>query len=178
MRDRLVGIGDSSLAITSSNWGVLVTYRHKLVCDALMQRGVEYFMPVEEVLSIVRGRHVREMKPLLGEYIPISISAAWNSLLRVRGVNAVLQNESGMPARVLPHELERLRAMCDGNVLRQTETAYEGLKYGQKVTPTQGALMHKVGRYDGRTKRGDSALFLLFGREQRIIFRSGELQAV
>jgi len=53
-----------------------------------------------------------------------------------------------------------------------------GFNYGDKVIPKQGPLAGHVGTFDKSTQRGDSALFVLFGREQRVMFKAGELVAV
>lgn len=117
---------------------------------------------------------------MLGDYIPIAIDAAWKSLIRLRGVAGILLNEIGFPAQVLPHEMNRLHAMCDDCVYRSTLQEDEGFAYGQRVTPRDGPFVYYTGRYDGKAnRRGDeAALFLCFGREQRVVFKSGELLAV
>lgn len=170
------------MTVVSSHWGVLVAQRHCVssVDDILTQRGVDHFIPQIETLLIVHGRHVREQRPMLGDYIPIAIDAAWKSLIRLRGVAGILLNEIGFPAQVLPHEMNRLHAMCDDCVYRSTLQEDEGFAYGQRVTPRDGPFVYYTGRYDGKAnRRGDeAALFLCFGREQRVVFKSGELLAV
>ena len=171
------------MTVVSSHWGVLVTQRHCVsrVDETLTQRGVDHFIPLIETLSIVHGRHVREQRPMLGDYIPIAIDAAWKSLIRVRGVASILLNELGFPAQVLPSEMDRLHAMCDDCVYRSAALDDgNGFTYGQRVTPKDGPFVYYTGRYDGKAnKRGDqAALFLCFGREQRVVFKPGELLAV
>jgi transcription antitermination factor NusG len=131
-----------------------------------------------ETLLVVRGRHVREQRPLLGDYMLTSISSGWKSLIAIRGVAGILLNDSGFPAQVLPHEMQRMRSACDGDVYRSSVIEEQGFEYNQKVSPKEGPFACHVGRYDIRTKRGDSARFWLFGREQRVTFKSGDLVAV
>lgn len=119
------------------------------------------------------------MKPLLGEYVLFAVSSVWKTLLSIRGVSGMLLNEAGYPAQVLPRELERLRAMCDGDVLRVVEPdVKKEVKYGDPVKATSGPFANHFGRYLEKTKRGDAALFFLFGREQRVEFKRGDLIAV
>lgn len=167
--------------IVSTSWGVLVVQqqRHKLLAEALTSRGVGYFIPVVEELTISRGRHERAYKPLLGEYVLFAVSSIWKTLLSIRGVSGMLLNEAGYPAQVLPRELERLRLMCDGDILRPIVSKVVGeLEYGDRVKATSGPFQNHFGKYYGKTKRGDAALFLLFGREQRVEFKRGDLIAV
>ena len=163
--------------ITSTHWGCLVVqpYAHRRVSKSLAALDVEHFIPMVEVIRGHRRR--RELHPLLGEYIPISITSIWRAVQRIRGVAGYLMNETDTPAPILPHELQRLRDACDGDVYRVATADKSGFYYGQKVTPVDGPFMHHVGRYDSATKRGESALFLLFGREQRVMFKRGALLA-
>lgn len=171
--------------IVSSAWGVIVAgYKQcKLVDEALTSRGVDHFIPVIETLSIVRGRHIREHRPLFGDYILTSINSNWKAWLSIRGVAGMLMNDLGFPAQVVPAEMERLRRACDGTVFRAA-TAFDesisGFEYGQRVRPasTEHFFASQVGRYEGKSKRGDTALFSLFGREQRVEFKNGDLLAV
>lgn len=170
--------------IVSSSWGVIVAgYKQgKLVDEALTTRGIDHFIPVIETLSIVRGRHVREHRPLFGDYILTSISSSWKAWLSIRGVAGMLMNDIGFPAQVVPSEMERLRRECDGNIFRDGSIIFKDkdFEYGQNVRPaaTDHWAASQVGRYEGKTKRGDTALFSLFGREQRVEFKSGDLLAV
>lgn len=169
------------MPITSTSWGCIVAHYQqvKLVGGALSSRGIEHFIPLIESLSIVRGRHLRDHRPLLGEYIPVAISNGWRDLLQLRGVHGILLNESGFPAQLLARELEWLRGQCDNGVYRRTIPTETGFIYGQRVTPATGPLANRVGHYDRQTRRGeDIALFLLFGSEKKVTFKSGELLAV
>lgn len=167
--------------IVSSSWGIM-TAQHQLfaqVTRSLTSYGVEHFIPMIESINVVRGRHVTEPKPLLGEYIPFAVSQIWKSLLSIRGVTGILLNESGQPAQVLPHELKRLRDMCDENGIYRSAKTIEGFTYGQRVTPKEGPFAYHVGRFESKNKRGDlAALFSLFGREQRVVFKPGDLIVV
>lgn len=150
------------------------------VGKSLLSFGVDYFIPMIETLTVVHGRRVREQRPLLGDYIPIAITGVWKSLLSVRGVRGILLNTDGLPAQVLPGEMNRLREMCnEDGVYQTTEEEAAGFSYGQRVTPKDGPFVYHVGRYDRRTKRGnDVALFCLFGGEKQVTFKCGELLAV
>ena len=167
------------MTIVSTSWGVLVAHhqRHRKVDKALDELGIDHFIPLIETLMISRGRHVRQMRPLLGDYILIAICSAWKSLLSIRDVRGIMLNDLGYPAQVLPYELDRMRSMCDGNAYRSSVVEKGGFEYGQRVSPKAGPLAYHVGRYDKKTRRGDSALFVLFGQEQRVLFKQGELLA-
>lgn len=156
--------------------------QYKLVDEALTIRGVDHFIPVIETLRIVQRRHVREYHPLFGDYILTSISSGWKEWLGIRGVSGMLMNDLGMPAQVLPNEMAQLRSMCRGMVFGASETVDENeMEYGQdvKTVAIDHMFSRQTGKYAGRTKSGDlSALFLLFGREQIVEFKSGDLIAV
>ena len=80
---------------------------------------------------------------------------------------------------VAQHELERIRSLCVNGVYlpKEIETR-RGFVYGQRVSPQSGPLAFHVGRYDGvASKRREAAMFSLFGREQRIMFKAGVLLA-
>ena len=168
--------------IVCSSWGILLSQhqRVKLVSEALTVLGVDHFIPLIESLKIVRGRHIRERRPLLGNYIPFAVDASWKSLMRLRGVAGIMLNDCWLPAQVLQSEMERLHAMCDDSVYRSSVVEKHGFEYGQRVSPKEGPFAYHTGRYDGKAnKRGDvAALFQLFGREQRVVFKSGDLLAV
>lgn len=85
-------------------------------------------------------------------------------------------NDLGYPAQVLPSELERLQSFYGTDVYRPVERITK-FDYGQRVTPKEGPFAYHVGRYEGKTKRGDAALFQLFGQEQRVLFKKGSLIA-
>ena len=160
--------------------GILVAQhqRLKLAEENLVSRNVDFFLPREEISIVVHGRHVREYRPIFGNYILIAITAAWKSLMRMRGVAGILMNESDYPARVLPHEVEWIKAQCVNGVYRpRMIESQRGFTYGQRVTPIEGPFAYHVGRYDHRTKRGDTALFVLFGQEQKVTFKPGDLIA-
>jgi transcription antitermination factor NusG len=164
--------------IVSSSWGVLVAQhqRSKLVGEELSVREVEHFIPLEEKLTITRGRRTRVFYPLLGDYILIAISSLWREVMSIKGVAGILLNELNYPAQVFPHEIDRMRSMCNNNVFIPMPDKME-FQYGQRVTPKSNTnpFAFHVGRYDRKTRRGDAANFSLFGREQCVIFRRGEL---
>jgi Transcription termination factor nusG len=163
-------------------WGVLLAkqQKHALVVIGLSACGVEYFLPVVENTFIINGRHVHRKHPLLGRYILFVIDELWKNLSRLRGVAGIILNvEKLYPARVDDKALDAIRAMCVDNVYSPRAVASScGFVYGQRVTSEHGPLAYKVGRYDGAASRHrEVAMFNLFGREQRIVFKAGELIA-
>lgn len=167
--------------IISSSWGVIVAKHQqtKQVADALCAIAVEYFIPKIETLRIIQGRHVRELRPMLGDYILTSIDAAWESLCDIRGVAGMLINSDGYPAQVMPGELKRMHDMCDDAGVYHSEIIWSGFQYGEKVTPKEGPFFGFTGSFDCHNKRGDQiASFTLFGREQSVTFKPGVLLAV
>lgn len=167
--------------ICSCSWGVIVAHRQRwaAVSSALSERDIEHFVPLIETLTIKNGRHCREKRPLFGDYILTTIFAKWRSLLSIRGVRGFLVNESGLPAQVVPNEIARLRNMCDGENFRcASQNDISGFEYGQRVTPKSGPLAYQIGRFESRTRTGESAIFVMFGREQKVKFKKGELLAV
>lgn len=168
------------MSISSSSWGVIVA-NHKQtrrVGEALFSLGIEHFIPKIESLTIRNGRHERSMYPLLGDYILTAITSKWKIMLRIREVSGIIMNCDGFPAQVLPEELKRLHEMCDDAGIHHPVKYNGEFEYGQRVTPKTGPFAYHIGRYDKKTRRGDSALFSLFGREQRVIFKKGDLLAV
>jgi hypothetical protein len=99
-------------------------------------------------------------------------------LLSLRGVSSLLLTADDTPALVDNRQLDAVRMMCNADVLRTpNQITPRGFIYGQKVSPRSGPLVDYVGTYDGPKKGRDIALFFLFGREQRVMFRKGELLA-
>lgn len=163
-----------------NSWGVLVAQhqRVKLAQQSLVAQNVDHFIPLEENLCVVRGRHIRENKPMLGNYILIAVTEIWQSLMRMRGVAGILMSDDGFPAQVLPSEINYLRSICVNGVYRpRMIKSQRGFTYGQRVTPQHGPFAHHVGRYENPTKDGDTALFMLFGYEQKVSFKPGNLVA-
>lgn len=177
VKNRVTDSLELNHVIVSSSWGVLVAQhqRHALVSKALTELGNDHFIPIIETLSIDHGRHIRGRRPLLGDYIPFAVSSIWKSLMRIRGVRGILLNDLGFPAQVMPKEMEQLRSICaDAH-----NFVTRGFEYGQRVSPRDGPFNYHIGRYDHKNKRGeDVALFQLFGQEQRVMFKAGDLLAV
>ena len=100
-------------------------------------------------------------------------------MLRIRNVSGMIINCSGFPAQVLPSELNRMHEMCDeSDVYHSAIIDNGGFEYGQNVIPKGGPFADHIGKFDSRNKRGDLvALFTLFGRDQKLTFRSGDLLA-
>ena len=167
--------------IASSSWGVLVAQHPQKVGAvgiALQDLSIDHYIPIEEKTHIINGRRVDRRTPVLGEYVLVAITGKWRETLRIRGVSGMLMDCDDYPAQVLPHEMERLRAFYGNGIYRKPEKIIKsGFTYGEKVTPKSGPFALHTGKYDGKTRRGDAAVFLLFGREQRVTFKQGELIA-
>lgn len=101
-------------------------------------------------------------------------------MLRIRGVAGMIMNCDGFPAQVVMSELQRMHEMCDDcGTFKSSITESGGFEYGQDVTPNGGPFAHYVGKYESRNKRGeDIALFSLFGQDQKVVFKPGDLLAV
>lgn len=163
-------------------WGVLLSQhkRHKLAVEGLTDYSIPYFQPLIEDVTIINGRHVHKQRPLLGRYILFMITDIWKTLASLRGVSGMLIDVDKMfPAIVVDEALDAIRSMCVNNVYcPRIVEARKGFVYGQRVTTETGPMAYHVGRYDGITsKRREAALFNLFGREQRVTFKAGELIA-
>lgn len=173
-------------SLDQPTWGILLAanQRTKLVAENLTARKVEHFIPQVEVTRVVAGRHHRTLRPLLGNYIPFIVDEFWKTVRHIRGVAGMLMalgedEESESPALVRQYEIDSLRSLCDNDVLRPKLTKSQAeFVYGQRVSPKEGPFAYHVGRYDRKTRRGDAAMFVLFGREQRIVFKKGDLLAV
>jgi len=116
------------------------------------------------------------MRPLLGRYIFFIITDIWRTLAHLRGVAGMLMDaEKTFPAKIEDGTLETFRAYC---ACPKAVEARKGFVYGQRVAPQTGPLAYHVGSYDGVASRHrEAAVFNLFGREQRIVFKSGDLIA-
>lgn len=164
-------------------WGVAVSQpqRHRLATEQLRASSVEYFLPMRENVTVSRGRHHRLLVPYFGRYIFIAVCEAWEKILDLRGVAGILLNpETLRPWQVDRSELEAVRAMCNERGIVKETVAVQtcGLRYGDSVYVDHGPLANIRGSYDGKIGRHrEAALFVMFGREQRVIFEVGELRA-
>lgn len=168
------------------DWGVLVAenQRHRILKESLDAESVEYFLPMVETTSVVRGRHVRSYHPLFGRYVFVALNDLWQRMLSLRGVAGILltpdtEGEYPAPALACPKQIEYIKTQCVNNIYRSTDDKVRGgFVYGQHVRPKEGPLEWHVGAYDGRAgKNKYAALFNIFGREQRVIFKRGDLIA-
>jgi transcription antitermination factor NusG len=176
---RAVGLGGTKAWFVMPDWGVVVAepQRQKLATKSLREQDVEYFMPIGERLTIQGGRHHRTNYPLFGRYIMVVISSTWAALLSLRGISGMLLTANNIPAVVDEDRLEHIRAMCINGIYREPRPSFS-LHYGQRVTVRRGPLVAFSGIYDGPvSKRREAAIFCLFGREQRVVFKKGELLA-
>lgn len=163
-------------------WGVLVTesQRHKLAADELTSGGFEYFQPYRELVKVYRGRKVRTRVPYFGRYMFVALCDAWRQVVGLRGVSGILLDPSSLnPIRVDPRELQEVRDRCDRNGVIESPSAGSAFKYGDEVYVEEGPLAFMRGTYDGTVgKKREAAKFFLFGREQRVTFKVGELKLV
>lgn len=164
------------------SWGVLLAQhqRHKMVIEGLTDCQVQHFLPMVEDTIIINGRHVHKQRPLLGRYILFAINDIWKKLASLRGVSGMLLDADKLfPAQVEDAALDAIRSMCVDNVYSPCAVeSRNGFFYGQRVTIETGPMAYHIGRYDGHaSKNRDAALFNLFGREQRVTFKTGELIA-
>jgi transcription antitermination factor NusG len=167
---------------THMQWGVLVTQpqRHRTATNALASDGFAYFMPWREQLSVSRGKKRRQRLPYFGRYIFVQIGECWERLLHLRGVSGMLLNPDNlMPFKVDLEQLNEVRAMCDRNgVISEPEIPIRRLSFGDKVFVESGPFANLTGRYDCRVgKHREAAMFEMFGSEQRVLFRRGELKS-
>lgn len=137
---------------------------------------------------------------MLGRYVLVVIGVGWQMLRSLRGVSGVLlepearemvdgefrgeipESSKMVPALVDERVVERIRSECVNNIWVNPESkpvSGRSFVYGQKVFAVKGPFAGHSGTYDSKARKGrDAALFTLFGREQRILFNSGELTAV
>ena len=174
-------LGTTDVTIGQS-WGVLLAQhqKQKLVASELTLARVQFFLPLIEYTSIINGRHIRKQRPLLGRYILFAINDLWERLARLRGVAGMMMDVDKLfPAKVCDSALDYIRSMCVNDVYcPRVVEGRKGFLYGQRVTPKEGPMAYHVGLYDGvRSRHREVALFNLFGREQRITFKAGDLVA-
>lgn len=150
-----------------------------MVEDGLNNFGVQNFIPLVEDTKIINGRHVRLRRPLLGRYILFTIVEHWPELLSLRGVAGILLTADNEPAVVVEKELSDIRSLCVGNIYcPRVVRSKNGFYYGQRVTPKEGPFAYHVGFFEGvKSRNREVALFKLFGREQKVTFKSGDLIA-
>lgn len=167
----------------TAEWGVLLAsnQRTKMVSENLTAENISHFIPMIEDTRIVSGRRCSVSRPLLGNYIPFIVDELWKSIRSIRGVVNILMSKDldggcGYPASVKQHEIDMLKAQCDVNDIMVEPK--DQFMYGQRVSPRSGPFAYHVGRYEHKTRRGDTAMFLLFGRDQKVEFQAGELVAV
>jgi transcription antitermination factor NusG len=164
-------------------WGVIVAQpqRHRVVAENLTSLGNDHFIPMVETLSVVRGRHHRRKFPLFGRYVLVEITAHWRKLRRLQGVSGMLLDPCGQPSLIEPERLDYLRTFCDGNLFKPPGAEVvkpAALVYGQHVSPKTGPFQDFIGTYDGLAPRKmEAAIFFMFGREQRVEFKRGDLIA-
>lgn len=165
----------------SGQWGVAVAepQRYRLAATQLAGHGYTYFMPMWERVSVRAGRHQHFFTPVFGRYLFVMISGVWQKISSLRGITGLLLNpETLHPWHVDSDQLDAVRALCDHNVMHKQEDVEMArqLMYGDPVSPKSGPLAGLRGVYEGKlNKHRESARFIMFGREQKIVFKVGEL---
>lgn len=168
------------------DWGVLIAQpqRTTLVGEQLTEHSVKHFIPKEEVVTIKGGRPRYHLRPMLGRYVLYVITRGWKNVLGLRGVSGIMmatdyEKEIIQPLVIDPKQMETLRALCTDDIYSKTvNETKRGFVYGQRVTPSDGPFAYHIGTYDGVASRHrEVAVFNCFGREQKIMFKSGALQA-
>jgi len=162
-----------------ADWAVAVAepQRHRIAIESLTASNIETFVPLSEHMTIVRGRHVRERSPMFGRYLIFSVNELWATVATMRGIASLLMTASNAPAVIQQSVIDALRSHCTNNIYREPKGAMKSLAYGQRVTPRAGPLAKHIGTYDGVTRKREAAIFLLFGQEQRVLFKRGDLLA-
>lgn len=156
-----------------------VKRNHRPIKEQLDEIGIESFVPLISSVAVVSGRHVHRLVPIFGRYIFFVINELWKNASNIRGVSGLMLTAEFTPAIVIPSQMRAIQALCvNGMYQLASAPTPAGFSYGQRVTPTSGPLEHHIGRYDGtRSRHRDVAFFNLFGREQKITFKAGELIA-
>lgn len=169
------------------DWGVLVAQpqRTTLVGEQLTEYAVKHFIPKEEVLTIKGGRPRFHLRPMLGRYVLYVVDHRWKYISSLRGVSGILmatdyEKEITQPLVIESRQFQTLLELCtvDGIYSKRVNETKKGFVYGQRVTPSDGPFAYHIGRYDGvASRKREAAIFNCFGREQKIMFKAGQLLA-
>lgn len=142
--------------------------------------GFACYQPTYRELIVKRGRKIWTERLLFGRYFFAKWheQADWRSLFNVRTVAGLMMRvDVPLPTMVRDWEIDAIRAREDrsGHV---TEAARNGFIRNQRVRAAAGVLAGADGVYVGAGRGGcEIALLDLFGRQTRIEFAPGVLQA-
>jgi transcription antitermination factor NusG len=164
-----------------SSWGIAISQpqRHRIALDQLQSSNFEFFQPWREQIIISHGKHRRLRIPYFGRYIFVVICEAWAQILKLRGIASMLLNpETLHPLSVDLRQLQAVRSLCDRHgIIHQPESQKYKLHYGDQVYAEKGPFANLRGVYDCRIgKHREAAVFTMFGAEQRVLFKLGELK--
>lgn len=142
--------------------------------------GFTCYQPQFREMFIKRGRKVWEERLLFGRYFFARWDAAqdWRALFNLRTVaGMMMRSDLPLPALVRDWEIERIRAREDRSGFVSGEARNE-FRINQRVRAAVGVLAGNDGIYVGAGRGGcEIALLDLFGRQTRIEFAPGVLQA-
>lgn len=168
-------------------WYVLWTAprAERRVAEALQERGLATYVPLEAVTISRRGRPIQQERPAVGRYVFVGLNGArpeWTA------VYAALDGPfgwlTGIPAlgRVLKADDVPLRVPCgalqrlsDG--LATTTTNQPLLTAGGACKAISGAFAGFVGIVEEADDCRVRALLDVFGRRTRVEFEPGQLEA-
>jgi transcription antitermination factor NusG len=142
--------------------------------------GFTCYQPQYREQVVRRGRKVWEERLLFGRYFFAKDDGGdnWRGLFNLRTIaGLMMRSDRPLPALVRDWEIERIRAREDrsGFVTGQAQNQFT---INQRVRAAVGVLAGNDGIYVGTGRGGcDVALLDLFGRQTKIEFAPGVLQA-
>lgn len=157
--------------------------QHKAAAKDLKDADVEYFLPLVERRTISCGHVWRKRIPVFGRYIFFVVDHEWERVFRAKHVSAVVMNaETLHPQRADTRQVESLRSLCgDHDIMDEQDLGIviPRLNAGDLVTARSGSFRGMYGRYSAEIDtRHEAALFDLLGKETRVVFKRGLLEAV
>lgn len=169
--------------------GWIVAYTHPSVepkaAEQLRDAGFNCFFPQTRKQVVVRGRRAFRIQPLFSRYLLVEACLSINNVFAVRDINGAILTVDRVTqqkqfALVRDEVVNEIKSRCDrdGFVVLPDNVTKTGLIPGQRVRPTVGAFVDRVGVYEGMlTKNRETAIFGLFGRGVSVSFKLGELLA-
>ena len=116
---------------------LVVTQWHLLLCKPnqyhiafrnLKRLGFDLFMPRHFVERRLKGRVLREMRPVFGGYLFLNVNPAeprWYDVRMASGVSKIIGHSTGGPSVVPPDIIAGLMQRCDGDgLLQETVTDF------------------------------------------------------
>lgn len=171
------------------NWGVLISkhHEHQRVTQGLREKGIDYFIPTEADEVYIHGKRVHRERLVIGSYILFVVNECWKEIQTMIGVARVIlaspdfktlnEGKELEPAKINVKQMDAFREFVSRPPVVKS---IDGFFYGQRVTPvsvTHSFAFH-IGVFDGKGRKGKlAAIFKMFGRDCRVMFKPGELQA-